>query len=165
MKTLTVLLDANLYDLDDIAGLVAVVLTLAIPILIAAFTYRRKLNETNKRAQVVLAAIEKGTGEMPEELLKSLNKPQKSLKQQLLDKLMWGILCSVAGVGVAIAAVIEYYYGEEGYPFDADYLILSALLLAVGIGFLVYYFVGRRMLSKEIEAEANMAKKENEHVE
>ena len=34
-------------------------------------------------------------------------------------------------------------------------------LLALGIGYLVYYFVGRRMLSKEIEAEERENLKEN----
>lgn len=152
MKTLTVLLDVAPWLLEDITGLAACILLFSIPIIIAILIYRRKVNETNKRAQIVLAALEKGSGEMPEELMNSLNKPKKSHKERLLGKLMWGILCSVASVGVTIAAVVEYC-SEEGYPFDADSLILSGVLLAMGIGFLVYYFVGRRMLAKEIEAE------------
>lgn len=152
MKTLTVLLDVAPWYLDDLTELVAVVLLFAIPILIATFIYRHKVNETNKQAQIVLAALEKNAGAVPEELMKSLNKPKKSLKERLLGKLMWGILCSVAGVGVVIAAVVEYCT-EKGYPFDADSLVLSGILLAMGIGFLVYYFVGRRTLAKEIEAE------------
>lgn len=154
MNTLTVLLNATPWWLSDvISDIVACVLIFSLPILIAILIYRRKVNDTNKRAEVALAALEKNNGIVPEELMKSLNKPQKSLKERLLGKLMWGILCSVSGVGLIIAAVVEYCSNNGVDEFDADSLVFSGILLALGIGFLVYYFVGRRMLAKEIEAE------------
>ena len=66
MNTLTVLLSATPWWLSSvISDIVAGVLIFSIPIIIAILIYRRKVNETNKRAEVALAALEKGSGEMP----------------------------------------------------------------------------------------------------
>ncbi|MBR6049491.1 MAG: hypothetical protein IKP83_04930 [Bacteroidales bacterium] len=117
--------------------------------MIAILSYRRKVNETNKRAEVVLAALEKGSGEMPEELMKSLNKPQKSIKERLLGKLLWGLSFTIFGAVLLVAKIVRYNAGNT----DEMISLGGIALLALGIGYLVYYFVGRRMLSKEIEAE------------
>lgn len=98
---------------------------------------------------MVLAALEKGSGEMPEELMKSLNKPQKSIKERLLGKLLWGLSFTIFGAVLLVAKIVRYNAGNT----DEMISLGGIALLALGIGYLVYYFVGRRMLSKEIEAE------------
>ena len=158
MNTLTVLLSATPWWLSSvISDIVAGVLIFSIPIIIAILIYRRKVNETNKRAEVALAALEKGSGEMPEELMKSLNKPQKSLKERLLGKLLWGLSFTIFGAVLFVAKLVSYNAGTT----DEMISIGGIALLALGIGYLVYYFVGRRMLSKEIEAEERENLKEN----
>lgn len=147
-----ILLNAEPWFLDELTGMIAAVVALSIPIVIAVLVYRHKVNETNKRTQVLLSALEKNAGAVPEEIIKGLNTPKKSLKEQLLGKLQWGIFFSLAGLGLIIAAIVEYCAGicDE---FDADALAIGLILMAVGAAFLVYYFVGRRALRKEIEAE------------
>ena len=158
MNTLTVLLSATPWWLSSvISDIVAGVLIFSIPIIIAILIYRRKVNETNKRAEVALAALEKGSGEMPEELMKSLNKPQKSLKERLLGKLLWGLSFTIFGAVLFVAKLVSYTAGTT----DEMISLGGIALLALGIGYLVYYFVGRRMLSKEIEAEERENLKEN----
>lgn len=158
MNTLTVLLSATPWWLSSvISDIVAGVLIFSIPIIIAILIYRRKVNETNKRAEVALAALEKGSGEMPEELMKSLNKPQKSLKERLLGKLLWGLSFTIFGAVLFVAKLVSYTAGTT----DEMISLGGIALLALGIGYLVYYFVGRRMLSKEIEAEEHEKLKEN----
>lgn len=158
MNTLTVLLSATPWWLSSvIEDIVICAFVFSIPILIAILSYRRKVNETNKRAEVVLAALEKGSGEMPEELIKSLNKPQKSIKEQLLGKLLWGLSFTIFGAVLLVAKIVRYNAGNT----DEMISLGGIALLALGIGYLVYYFVGRRMLSKEIEAEERENLKEN----
>ncbi len=158
MNTLTVLLSATPWWLSSvIEDIVICAIVFSIPILIAILSYRRKVNETNKRAEVALAALEKGSGEMPEELMKSLNKPQKSIKERLLGKLLWGFSFTIFGAVLLVAKIVRYNAGNT----DEMISLGGIALLALGIGYLVYYFVGRRMLSKEIEAEERENLKEN----
>ena len=94
-----------------------------------------------------MAALEKDSGTVPEELINSLNKPKKSLKERLLSKLLWGLVCTILGLGF----IIRHYVSPADCGNELG--IGGVALLAVGVAFLIYYFVGRRTLKKEIEAE------------
>lgn len=155
MNTMSVLLTVYPWTIDDLTGLIAAVLILSLPIWIAIFVYRHKVNATNKRTQIILTALEKNEGSVPEELLKSLNEPKKSTKERLLWKLLWGILGCLTGLGLIIATIVEYYANQ---CFDTELLIYGLVVLAAGVAFLVYYFVGRRALQAEIEAEEQKKK-------
>lgn len=155
MNTMSVLLTMYPWGIDDLTGLIAAVLVLSLPIWIAILVYRHKVNATNKRTQIILTALEKNEGSVPEELLKSLNEPKKSTKERLLWKLLWGILGCLTGLGLIIATIVEYYANQ---CFDTELLIYGLVVLAAGVAFLVYYFVGRRALQAEIEAEERKAK-------
>ena len=157
MNTMSVLLTMYPWGIDDLTGLIAAVLLLSLPIWIALFVYRHKVNATNKRTQVILTALEKNEGSLPEELIKSINEPKKSIKERLLGKLLLGILCSLAGLGLIIAVIVEYCTGSREY-LDADFLAIGLIIMAAGVAFLVYYFIGRRALQAEIEAEERKAK-------
>ena len=154
---MSVLLTMYPWGIDDLTGLIAAVLLLSLPIWIALFVYRHKVNATNKRTQVILTALEKNEGSLPEELIKSINEPKKSIKERLLGKLLLGILCSLAGLGLIIAVIVEYCTGSREY-LDADFLAIGLIIMAAGVAFLVYYFIGRRALQAEIEAEERKAK-------
>lgn len=157
MNTMSVLLTMYPWGIDDLTGLIAAVLILSLPIWIAIFVYRHKVNATNKRTQVILTALEKNEGSLPEELIKSINEPKKSIKERLLGKLLLGILCSLAGLGLIIAVIVEYCTGAREY-LDADFLAIGLIMMAAGVAFLVYYFIGKRTLKAEIEAEERNAK-------
>ena len=157
MNTMSVLLTMYPWGIDDLTGLIAAVLVLSLPIWIAILVYRHKVNATNKCTQVILTALEKNEGSLPEELIKSINEPKKSIKERLLGKLLLGILCSLAGLGLIIAVIVEYCTGAREY-LDADFLAIGLIVMAAGVAFLVYYFIGRRALQAEIEAEERNAK-------
>ena len=157
MNTMSVLLTMYPWGIDDLTGLIAAVLLLSLPIWIALFVYRHKVNATNKRTQVIITALEKNEGSLPEELIRSINEPKKSIKERLLGKLLLGILCSLAGLGLVIAVIVEYCTGAREY-LDADFLAIGLIIMAAGVAFLVYYFIGKRALQAEIEAEERKAK-------
>ena len=155
MNTMLVLLDVDPWLVEDLTGLISAMLIFLLPILIAILVYRHKVNATNKRTQIILTALEKNEGTIPDELLKSLNEPKKSTKERLLGKLLWGILGCLAGLGLVIATIAKYYANEN---FDDDLLTFGLIVLAAGIAFMVYYFIGKRALKAEIEAEEQKAK-------
>lgn len=157
MNTLFILLDADPWFLDELTGLIVGVLIFALPILVAAFVYRHKMNETNKRTEIVLKAIEKGSGEVPEELLKSLNAPQKSLKERLLSNLRRGLALTITGLVMMIFEFAKYSSTREWFANDSMMIVFGAVLIAAGVAFLIYYFVARRTMQHEIEAEEHEA--------
>ena len=114
---------------------------------------RNKRNETNKRVEVALAAIEKNPGIDVEELLKKVTPKQKSLKEKLVNKLQWGTMISLVGlVFIGFGAFIGY---EGGWDADDPVVatVFGSIILAVGIACFINYFIAKKMLAKEIEAE------------
>lgn len=132
------------------------VLYLAIPVLIVWMIVRYFKNKTDKRAQIVQAIIEKNpdAGNV-EELMRQIAPRQKSLKEKLLEKLLWGSVFVVLGICfLGYALFIDYKGGMEAKTLHGTYLV-AFVLLGVGIVLFLNYFISKKMLAKEIEAEEN----------
>lgn len=142
---------AHIYALAEI--IVPICICGVLPVLIVFFTMRAKSkNDANKR-DIIMAALEKNPDIDVQELISGFQtqKKDKMLKEKLLKKLLWGCICTAAGLGMAGFAL------AIGSNYDmADvivFYILAMLFLPVGIAFLLNYFVGRKMLAGEIAAE------------
>lgn len=128
---------------------VAVVL----PITIVAIVFKSVLASERNRKEIILAALEKNPNLNVEDLVKRMKKSEKLIKEKLLAKLQRGCLCCLMGV----ALVLLYFF----LSVQKEILIIAgAALIAIGIAFLVGYFVGRRMLAQEMEAEQQNMNKE-----
>ena len=140
--------------MDDLVGIVVpVACGCVLPIVVIWLSVREKMNETNKRTQIALAAIEKNPELDLEDLLRKISPKQKLLKEKLLRKLLWGCLTSMMGRGLIGFGV---FLGIKNMGGDDDPLTsvcFGLMLLAIGIAFLVSYFVGRKLLAREMEAE------------
>ena len=135
-------------------------LTCIVPIIIVWFSTRRKMNEANKRTEIAMAALEKNPDMDIEELMEKLSpKKTKLFKEKLLGKLLWGVICIVAGLAVFGGGVYSMV-AEIGYR-DVNTIIMTigGVIFAVGIALTVNYLAGRKLLAKEIESE----EKENIH--
>ncbi len=133
--------------------LVPIALGCVLPIMIIWFGIRKKMNDTNKRTEIVLAAIEKNPELDIEELMKKISPKKKLLKEMLLTKLLWGCITALLGL---ILIGLGAYMGYVGGFNPSDIQTASCfgfVMLAIGIAFLISYYVGKKMLAKEIEAE------------
>ena len=141
-------------DSHDIVGLFIVLGTAVIlPISIVYLSLKSKMASEKNRKDIILAALEKDASIDIEELVRKMNKPEKLLKEKLLKKLQWGLVTAFLGVGALATAGCMGYEGG-GHPKDIYTLGFGgAILLAVGIAFIISYVVGRKMLAKEMEAE------------
>ncbi|MDE7118455.1 MAG: hypothetical protein K2O61_07430 [Bacteroidaceae bacterium] len=111
------------------------------------------MNETKKRMQIAMAAIEKNSDIDVKQLMKQLSPKRKSLKERLLQKLLWGSVCSLLGLGLIIYAMVAGYTGGQSPEGIQVFSLWGIAMLVVGIAFLVNYVVGKKVLRKEIEAE------------
>ena len=124
-----------------------------LPIMIILLVVRQKMNETNSRTQIALAAIEKNPDMDVEELLKKISNSGKLLKEKLLKKLLWGTLTTLLGIGLIGFGVylgVAQFGGTEDPMTAIGFGLMS---LGVGIAFLINYFIGKKMLAKEMDAE------------
>ena len=124
-----------------------------LPIVIIWLIFRQKKNETDQRTQLAMIALEKNPDMDIEELLKKTSPKPKLLKEKLLRKLTWGILAGLlALVLIGLGTWMGYVGGSD--PDDITFCAFwGCILLAVSISFIISYFIGKKMLAKEIEAE------------
>ena len=141
-------MDNNVYRLILLFSLAVL-----LPIVITWLSSRRRIIETNRRADMVMAAMEKNPEVDIEALLRKVSPKEKLLKEKLLKKLLWGCLATLLGVGLIGFGIFlgENHLGGTDDPLSA--ICFGLISLGVGIAFLINYFVGKRMLAKEIEAE------------
>ena len=127
-----------------------------LPIMVVWFMIRESINKTNKRTQIVLAAIEKNPDMDIEELMKKISPKKKLLKENLLSKLLWGGIIAFLGIALLGYCIVQGYVG--GMPTAAlqQFSLFGAVLLGIGIAFLINYYVGRKLLAKEIDAEEKL---------
>ena len=127
-----------------------------LPIMIVWLNSRRRILEDKSRTQIIMALIEKNPNLDIEETLKKFTPTQKKpklLKEKLLNKLLWGCITSLFGVGLAIFCLCTSYAGGMTASNLAFLGFMSAIMIAVGIAFLINYFIGKKMLANEMEAE------------
>ena len=144
----------NVIDLVPI--LVPIACGCVLPILLAWFGIRKKMNDTNKRTEIILAAIEKNPEMDIEELMKKISPKKKLLKEKLLTKLLWGCITALLGL---VLIGLGIWLGYAGGYDSADILTAACfgcIFLAIGIAFLISYNIGKKMLAKEIEAEEQL---------
>jgi hypothetical protein len=133
--------------------LIPIGVAVVLPVAIVAIVFKSALASDRNRKEIILAALEKNPNLDVEDLVKRMKKSNKLIKEKLLARLERGCLCCLMGV----AFVLLYFFLSVQNEF---LIITGAALIAVGIAFLISYFVGRRMLAKEMEAEQQNMKQE-----
>ena len=138
--------------------LVPIAIGCVLPIMIVRMNNRRKESEDQSRTQIIMALIEKNPEMDIEETLKKFapNRKPKLLKEKLLNKLLLGIIATTIGVGLIILDICICYAGGASGDLFWQLGLVSGISTAVGIAFLIYYFIGKKMLANEMEAEQNL---------
>ena len=129
-----------------------------LPVMVVWLVFRSRNHIVDRKAEVLLKAIENGQDIDPEMFAsddrskRSLNRSKRSLKMNLLGRLQTGIILVIMGAGLVACAML--------IPGKDSLLIIASILLALGIGFFVSFFVGRKWMEAEIKAEENQALRE-----
>ena len=99
-----------------------------LPIVVVWLVIRHRMNETNSRTQIALAAIEKNPDMDIEELLKKFSHSGKLLKEKLLTKLLWGCLAILLGIGLIVQRDGRPLFWREGLKSDIEVLVLEGVI-------------------------------------
>ncbi len=127
--------------------LIPIGVAVVLPVAIVAIVFKSALASDRNRKEIILAALEKNPNLDVEDLVKRMKKSNKLIKEKLLARLESG--CGSCLMGVAFL-LLYFFLGVQGEDFI---VVVGAALIAIGIAFLISYFVGRRMLAKEMLAE------------
>ena len=134
---------------------VPVFICVILPVVVVWLVTRAKQNETNRKAEIMLKAIEAGVPVDMEQFKSAKKKAPVSIKQELLDKLNGACITSLMGIGFLTLGILRVVITDFGRNtlLNKFWLPAGCVLLAVGIGLFISYFVGKKLLAKEIEAE------------
>jgi len=140
--------------MEDFFGmLVSIGICVVLPIMIVWLNTRKQQNETNRKTEIMLKAIEAGQ-KIDSEFFSIQKKASKSIKERLWNRLVIAWMTTVFAIihvicGICGAADSTYIGG-----FKLDMLLFDCILLAIGISFFISYSVGKKIFKKEMEAEA-----------
>lgn len=127
--------------------LVPIFICVVLPVSIVLIVFLAAMNSDNKRAKILIKAIEAGNGIDADRLAEALRKPQKSERQILNLRLLRGCIFSFVGLALCIVGIVSLCSGSE---FDSDPvtvpLIFGGASFAIGLSYLVVYFVTRKQL-------------------
>lgn len=133
--------------------LVPICICVVLPVTIVWLVTRARQNETNRKTEIMLKAIEAGAVIDADFFNKATKQQSKTIKEKLLSRLTAACVLTLMGI-IFIAREILLTTGscqDEG-----PHMVLplaGGILLAIGIAQFIVYFIGKKMLSKEIEAE------------
>ena len=124
-----------------------------LPIVLCLLYLRNKRYESEKRTEIVMAAIEKNGDIDVQEFFKNLNKPKKSVREKMILQLHWEVLLgtvfTIFGLVVFIALGVMSFVGGI---VDNNVIAMSCCwgipTLALGVGLLIAYFSGKKMLKE-----------------
>lgn len=135
--------------MEDI--LVPIGICVVLPLMIVWIVFRAANNKDNKRAEVLIKAIENKADIDIEKLSDSLGKTRKTPREILHSRLYKGCIFSLLGIAFGIMSAMFYFC--DYFDMDEDavtfFMILSGIFASIGIAQLIFYFVTR----KSVEAD------------
>lgn len=135
----------------DITGIVFFIGIFGAAIIEIIFESNRKKHKIDKQAEILHEAIQKGGTENVNvsEIVGAFNNKKKTLKLTIIKNLKAGLICSLIGLGLIVVALLSI---TEIDLRNVMY-VSGGVLVAVGVAFVITFFISKSYLAKEIEAE------------
>lgn len=129
--------------------LIPICICVVLPVMVVWLVTRARIKKNEQKMAVLMKAIENGVDIDPE-LLISETESSRNTKMRLIKKLTTGIVCSMIGVVLLVCPSIDAFEGVAGLQM---LYIIGGVMVAMGVAYMVAFFVGRKYLAPEIEAE------------
>ena len=135
--------------------LLPIFVMVVLPVMVVWLVTRARLKKNEQKMAVLVKAIENGVDIDPA-LLVSETEGGRNTKMKLVRKLKTGVICAIIGLAVLICTQLEAFEGVAGIEM---LYIIGGVLIAVGAAYILAFFVGRKYLAPEIEAEEKKLQK------
>ena len=135
--------------------LIPICICVVLPVMVVWLVTRARIKKNEQKMAVLVRAIENGV-EIDPELLVSETESSRNTKMKLIKKLTTGIVCSMIGIALLVCPSLEAFDGVAGLQM---LYIIGGVMVAIGVAYMVAFFVGRKYLAPEIEAEEKKLKK------
>lgn len=114
--------------------------------------YRYKMREGERTTDTMMKALEKSDN--PDEVLRNMQKPKKSLRERLVARAGWGWGLTIAGTVLVLTSFVYGALIVGSSVSDWEIVLedlgplpfLGAVLLGIGLGFLISYRTGKKIL-------------------
>ncbi len=130
--------------------LVPIFICVFLPVAIVLIVYIAAMNSDNKRAQILIKAIEVGNGIDTDRLAEALRKPQKSARELLNLRLLRGCIFGFVGLALIIVGLVNLANGTElsADPVTVP-MMIGAPCIAIGLSYIIVYFVTRHEVKED----------------
>lgn len=129
-------------DLEAI--LIPLGVCVVLPVLAMWIGVRSRMNRDNKRAEVLIEAIKSNGGIDADKLAEAFGEKRRTMKDRLATYLLRGCIFSLTGVAAGIALAWMGFAGSMSVDDMGFYIIATGVVLAVGAGYLITYYVIRK---------------------
>lgn len=130
--------------------LVPIFICVVLPVAIVLIVFLYNMNSDNKRAEVLIKAIEANKDIDTDKLAEAFSKPRRSPREILNLRLLRGSIFTLCGLGFVIFGLVglanDFTIRMEPVMIP---MICGASCLAAGISYLIVYFVTRKQLADE----------------
>ena len=134
---------------EIIVLLIPICICVVLPVMVVWLVTRARIKKNEQKMAVLVKAIENGM-EIDPELLVSETESSRNTKMKLIKKLTTGIVCSIIGIVLLVCPSLDAFEGVAGLEM---LYIIGGVMVAIGVAYMVAFFVGRKYLAPEIEAE------------
>lgn len=141
--------------IDLFETLLPIFVMVVLPVMVVWLVTRARLKKNEQKMAVLVKAIENGVDIDPA-LLVSETEGGRNTKMKLVRKLTTGVICAIIGLAVLICTQLDAFEGVAGIEM---LYIIGGVLIAVGAAYILAFFVGRKYLAPEIEAEEKKLQK------
>ena len=135
--------------------LLPIFVVVVLPVMVVWLVTRARLKKNEQKMAVLVKAIENGVDIDPA-LLVSETEGGRNTKMKLIRKLTTGVICAIIGLAVVICTQLDAFDGVAGIEM---LYIIGGVLIAVGAAYILAFFVGRKYLAPEIDAEEKKLQK------
>lgn len=133
--------------MGNVVEIISVIAVFGLPAFIVAIIMKVKDNKIKAQEKVLLKSIEMGQPVNIDMFLDEQNRKYEKggLKLTLLRKIQSGIACFLIGLLLLVLCLIGKVSFNETIIF-----MLSFVFLSLGVAFIVSFFIGRKMMAKEL---------------
>lgn len=133
--------------------LTPIAIVVVLPVLVVWLIMRARQHEVDKKAEILMKAVEEGAQIDPSFFQKAGKK--KTVKGKLMGYLTTAMITGAIGLITMVVQIVFYSkldIWDNGDGALIIFVILSGIILAVGIAFLIVYFGCKKIYGKELAA-------------